>query len=1460
MKTAYLVIPTFFLQFFLSIYTNAQSLSNALRIQTGFIENKGQIKPIPTQNQADVLFYMKNGGSFAYFFKDRVLLVSKRASRKRESSYSNLNNSSCLSNDIPEMDIARIDLILKNASVEKVIPSCKYSFHYNFFIAKDTEGVENIEVFQKLTYKNIYRNIDLIFYQSEDGSLKYDFLLHPGANPKEIILEYSGADCIKKKDDGSLAISNSFIVIKDKKPLTFYNNSKNDDKPLEKINSSFQLANNIISFQLDYYDKNSSITIDPNLEWSFMMGGRDGDHGYSLQLDEKNNIYLSGNTLSGDFPVTTGAWQYEKSGHFDAYIAKFDPSGKLLWATFFGGTQAEYVYDMKLDRWGNIVIGGWTWSSDMPVSKGAFQATFGGSIFTTDCFIAKFDNNGRWLWSTYYGSYSNEHINAIDVDRNGLIVVAGWTNSRNFVVSPNASQGTHGGVDDAFLARFTQDGEFIWATFFGSDSLDNATSVAYDKNGDIIMSGFTQSNRLNISKDAYQKSSNGANECFIVKYSPFGELIASTYFGGKSHDYAEDIAINSKNEILICGRTESDSLPFSEGNIQAQRKNKEDAFFAKFSTNLKLIWGSYLGGHEEDAAYGINVDANDDILITGRTNSNDFPLTEGAFMTERAGKFDAFVSKIDKSGKDFYWSTLVGGSEEEWGEDIISDDSLNVIISGTTSSPDFPVLGGISQNKFLGVLDIFLLKFCPTNPFPKITALGPTEFCKGDSVKLDAGAGYFSYLWSDGSKSRVISVKKSGDYFVTVTDSGGCSNTSAPVRIIVHDIPIPKFAQNIFICNGDTLALDAGSGFASYLWSTGDTTQYINVSQKGKYTCKVSDTFGCEGSATTEIFVNPKPTPKIEGPASVCLGSNGIEYQTKGVIGNKYEWSIVGGEITRGSTTNKIETLWLKSGSATLMLVETIPVSGCNDTTTFEVNISEELKPKIESSKPDNSFCEGDSIILDAGIGYAVYKWNDNSNLRYFIVKDAGIYHVTVWDNYGCKGSDTIIIKRMPRPIININGDSFACHGSISLFISQYDEQYSYNWEVINGEIIENKNNEIQIKWGKSRSGNVFLSVTNIVSGCSADTSIQVQLSPSPVPKINYIGSIEFCDGDSVVLYVDSQYPEILWDDGQTGDSIIVRNSGKHYLTVIDDNGCIGKDSVTVRVNPLPEKPVIILSNDTLLSSKADKYQWLKNNEPLQDENLDFFVPKESASYSVKVYNEFGCDNISDQFYYEISRPYAEFALADTIFANIGTDFVVPVNIIKSKDLQKSGAKHFRLVLATNSTIMKPVRDFKILKTQNSWSKIEYIVELKDTLGLVAALPFSALWGDTECATIFFESAQCIEIDVITATNNGVFCLKDLCKENDTRLFIKTEGLSLEIYPNPANDKVEITYTLREKGVCKLSIYNSLGTELAVLASGIFESGIYTKVFDVTTLPTGVYLVELTTPTKIMNKQFVIVK
>jgi hypothetical protein len=272
-----------------------------------------------------------------------------------------------------------------------------------------------------------------------------------------------------------------------------------------------------------------------------------------------------------------------------------------------------------------------------------------------------------------------------------------------------------------------------------------------------------------------------------------------------------------------------------------------------------------------------------------------------------------------------------------------------------------------------------------------------TSFCANDTLILDAGANRSTYRWSNGSRSRELTILQPGTYFVFVEDSAFCRGYDT-VTVGLLPAPIIDLGPDINFCDGDSTLLDAGPGFTSYLWNTGESTQTLSVDMTGVYTVMIADTNGCVEEDEIIVSENPIPFiflgPDIEG----CVGDPITIFGDPGF--NAYAWST--GEITPNISVTQAGKYWLTITDQ----------SGCMNTDTIGVT----LEGGVIDLGPDVSICEEDSIVLDAGSGYAAYIWSDGSLTQTLTVKTSGSYDITALDG-NCRVLDTINISVDPLPV-----------------------------------------------------------------------------------------------------------------------------------------------------------------------------------------------------------------------------------------------------------------------------------------------------------------------------------------------------------------------------------------------------------------------------------------------------------
>jgi hypothetical protein len=315
------------------------------------------------------------------------------------------------------------------------------------------------------------------------------------------------------------------------------------------------------------------------------------------------------------------------------------------------------------------------------------------------------------LYGTYLGGTGDSAVNAVATDSNGNIYVAGWTDALNF---PFASEreGIAGDVD-AFVMKLNAAGNTVlYLTYIGGTGTDRAYGIAVDGAGDAYVTGYTTSTDFPTSA-AHQNILSGTMNAFVLKLNPAGNsLTFSTYLGGTNADSGNAIAVDTQGNAYITGDTTSTNFPIL-GAIQAMNNGGQDAFVVKFSPTGSLVYGTYLGGSDDEHGTAIAVDAAGNAYVTGGTFSTNFP-TANALQLASGGGQDAYVAKLNSTGSSLVYSSYLGGSggvlgAPEEGSGIAVNNLGNAFVAGSTSSDDFPITnlafqtaqGGGTENAFI---------------------------------------------------------------------------------------------------------------------------------------------------------------------------------------------------------------------------------------------------------------------------------------------------------------------------------------------------------------------------------------------------------------------------------------------------------------------------------------------------------------------------------------------------------------------------------------------------------------------------------------------------------------------------------------------------------------------------------------------------------------------------------------
>jgi hypothetical protein len=322
-------------------------------------------------------------------------------------------------------------------------------------------------------------------------------------------------------------------------------------------------------------------------------------------------------------------------------------------------------------------------------------------------------------FSTYLGGSADDESNAVAVDSQGNMYIAGMTRSADFPTTFGIVQGGTAGSAKVFVSKINSLGTMVYSTYLGGNGDDVALGLGVDGNGNAYVTGHTNSSTFPIQGGFQSSLGMGASQnAFVVKLSPNGQaLVYSSYLGGGGSDTANGIAVDSSGNAFITGQTTSTNFPTIQGAYKTSLSGAQNAFVSEVNAAATtLVYSTYLGGRGSDAGNGIAIDGNDNAYVTGSTSSSDFPTLNG-FQSIYAGKTsNAFLTEIKTGGGSLVYSTYLGGSGADSGNGIALDGSNNVYLTGSTGSSDFPVRNA-SQTKLASTINggsnAFVAKVAP---------------------------------------------------------------------------------------------------------------------------------------------------------------------------------------------------------------------------------------------------------------------------------------------------------------------------------------------------------------------------------------------------------------------------------------------------------------------------------------------------------------------------------------------------------------------------------------------------------------------------------------------------------------------------------------------------------------------------------------------------------------------------
>ncbi len=917
------------------------------------------------------------------------------------------------------------------------------------------------------------------------------------------------------------------------------------------------------------------------------------------------------------------------TGSYGGYIVKFRPNGARVWATYYGSTVNDQVLFVATDLSANVFITAWANSSSGLASSGAYQTSYGGG---QDVGLAKYDSTGKQLWSTYYGGSGYEAGNVVATDLNGNVLVCGETGSSSGISSPGAYQTKYGGGDDAFVASFSPSGNLNWSTYLGSSAFDEAWGVVADQFGYVYVNGQTASKTSITYNIPYQPSLAGTTNSFLSKFSSTGTMIWSTYYGGNGSDIGNNLCTDPTGSIFVTGQTTSKSGIATPGGYLTSLPGGTNAFFSKFSPAGNLMYGTYYGGSGPDAGYDVHSDAFGNTYMAGSTESTSGIATSGGYNSGYvAGSQDEFVNGLffhtylNDAGIIFTPPGYCSGPQtikvtlENFGSNSLTSATLGWSLNGKAQTPiswtgslatDSVVTVSLGTYTFSAGTDTIkawtskpngILDSMPQNDtlkskvlfvaYPTVNAGGNKKLCAGSStfVGPNSGSGV-TYSWtskpsgfvSNSMQPKVTPSVTTTYYLTETTTIGGCA-ASDSATVTVGQIPTPNAGNASTICYGGSAAIGQSpiKGH-SYAWSSvpiGFSSSISNPTASPTttstfYMTEIDTVANCVAYSSVVITVNPEAKANAGGNQSICPKASAT-IGTSAASGHSYKWTSNPAGFTSTVSNPRVS----PDTITTYYLSDIINATGCTAGDSAIVSFN---PLPVANSGGNQTICSGSNVQLgNTAVNGDTYSWtskptgftstSSNPTVNPTVTTD---YYITeIITATGCSKTDTAIVTTNPLPTPNTGGNQVICIGGSIQLGSGSNPGHSYLWT---SKPAGFKSTSAFPTVSPTVTTTYYLTEIITATGCYKKDSATVKVNSETA---NAGTSRAICIGQADTLGIPAvNVTTYTWTSNPVGFSDATANpvvkptvSTTYYLKETSNiTSCSGIDSVMITVNPLP--------------------------------------------------------------------------------------------------------------------------------------------------------------------------------------------------------------------------------------------------------------------------------------------------
>jgi uncharacterized repeat protein (TIGR01451 family) len=687
----------------------------------------------PNQGPTDQsVKFVSRGTGYSLFLDSTGAMLAMRTAQPASRSRSGTSQNG--SGNGPNMESVRMSLVGSNPAAA-ISGSDRLPGRSNYFIGNDPKKWHTgIPQFAGVRYQSVYPGIDLIFYGSQ-GHLEYDFKVAPGADPSQAELQFDGAQKLELRH-GDLILKGTAASVRLQAPRVYQSVAGHQ----QAVDGRFVLrAANRVGFEIGAYDRRRELVIDPTVSYSTYFGGSGSETYPSIAVNGDGFIYLAGSTTSTDLPVSTlpAAFQSTLKGAQNIFILKLDPTAGasgILYLTYLGGSGTDISSGLAVDTGGTAYVTGTTTSTNFPTSAAGFQTTpLAGTTCTplipsisAPCHVfvsalSGLDSTGppQLKYSTYLSGNGADSASAVATDNDGDVFVTGTTTSTNSLTGfpstsfPAAYQPSPNASIQFFMTEVNTKAtglpSIAYSTYFGGSngSIAVGGGIAVDTTGNVYFSGTTN----------FYNSGEGPN----------GGVLKSTDFPILN---AYQPCLNTPPPTTILPPVTCPAVTTPEPT---------DAFMAKLNVvnaqtgGTQLVFSTYLGGSNNDSSTSLTIDTGAaSIYLTGSTNSPDFvvPLGSGQFQpclnapttvlpcsaSPDTTHTDAYVARFANQtasttttsvGVPLGYFSYLGGSLNDSGLGIAVDTAGGALVTGATTSTDFPASVGAIQTHLNGVQNAF---------------------------------------------------------------------------------------------------------------------------------------------------------------------------------------------------------------------------------------------------------------------------------------------------------------------------------------------------------------------------------------------------------------------------------------------------------------------------------------------------------------------------------------------------------------------------------------------------------------------------------------------------------------------------------------------------------------------------------------------------------------------------------